>query len=102
MIQTILTIFFSCLCAFLYVYAILLLFGIGGGILAGYESNKPESKKDQKKVLQKFGIRIFVLTLLVHIAIELMIYKFYWIGIIFIIIILMCIGIGLFILNNNK
>lgn len=98
--QTILSIFFSCVSCFLYLYCILLMFGVGGSLLAGYDTSKEKNKKD-KCVLRKTGVFLFVLVALIHVMAELFIYNFIALGIIFLILTICYVPIFLFLINKK-
>lgn len=66
--RIILAIFFSICFLTMYIYAIPLLFGIGGKALAGYHCSQSETTagKEHKYILRRAGICLLVITMLSH------------------------------------
>lgn len=56
---------------FLYIFVILLCFGIGGGLLSGYNLSvydKKLSKEDKKYILRRCALVVFLFVLLIHVS----------------------------------
>lgn len=82
--KIILTIFFSICFLSVYIYSILLLFGIGGKFLAGYHTSSKETTacKEHKYILRRAGVCLLLIAITAHAMCLLFIFeKYIWGGI---------------------
>lgn len=102
--KLILSVFFS-LCWFcVYIYAILLLFGIGGKALAGYHTstNETKARKEHKCILRKAGICILLISIIAHAMCLLFIFEQYILGGVAIALLIISSILSVYALNNQK
>lgn len=102
--KLILTVFIS-LCWFcVYIYAILLLFGIGGKALAGYHTstNETTARKEHKCVLRKAGICILLISIIAHAMCLLFIFEQYILGGVAIALLIIFSVLSVYLLNTKK
>ncbi len=103
-IETIIILIFCPILMPMYLYAILLMFGIGGSLLAGYNmsTKNTSAKQEHKYILRTAGICIFILLLIIHSILILFVIKLIVWGCIMIGVFAVWIVAMLLILNRKK
>lgn len=103
-IRLILAAIFSVVFLPIYVYAILLFFGKGGSLLAGYHTSgkKTTAKKEHKYITRKASIFMLISIVLTHAMVILFIYSHYIWGIVMAVLLIKVLVIGFYLLNNKK
>lgn len=102
--KIILTVIFSACFLCVYIYAILLLCGIGGKVLGGYHTSTKETTalKEHKSILRKAGVCLLLITAIAHAMCLLFIFEQYiWGGVTVALLILFSI-LSVFILNTKE
>lgn len=102
-IETMILIISNVIFAFIYIYVLLLFFGIGGSVLSGFNTTvRYKNDKTYKYLLRRYAIITFVNILFTHASVMCFIYKQNIIGgILLAMIIPICI-ISILILRKNK